>query len=181
MKKKLFFSIPILLFILLALVLGFGLNLKPREIPSALIGKPAPNFSLPALYNDELTFSTSDIKTGNNILVNVFASWCGPCIQEHPLLMELAEKENIIIFGINQKDSKVNAKRWLIKYGNPYKKIGSDFSGRASIEWGIYGVPETFVLDGNGCIQYKHISPLTNKIIKDEILPRLNGKKHKSC
>ena len=166
---------------LLAIFLATGLFLNPREIPSALIGKIIPDFHLPTIDGKPNGLKTQDLKIGKPVVVNIFASWCGPCRIEHPLFMELSKNLGITIYGINHKDNQINAKRWLEVYGNPYKKIGSDFNGLVSIDFGVYGVPETFVIDGNGCVQYKHISVMTKDILTNEIIPRLNGKKLREC
>ncbi len=161
---RLRYLLPAIAFVVVAVGLGVGLTLKPREIPSALIGKPVPEFSLPAVEGRTGGLTTADLKTGSPVLVNVFASWCGPCRVEHPLFMELARTNDVTIYGLN-----------------PYDKTGADLDGRASIDWGVYGVPETFVVDGAGCIQYKHISVLTREVLEEEIMPRLQGQKHVPC
>jgi len=181
LKQNLIFIIPIILFSLLSIFLGIGLFLKPKEIPSALIGKTIPLFNLPPVSEKLNGLKDKDLRLGKPVLVNVFASWCGPCRIEHPLFMELSRNPEIIIYAINHKDNPSNAIRWLDLYGNPYKKIGSDLDGRVSIDFGVYGVPETFVIDGKGCVQYKHISVLTKEILDREIVPRLKGKKHVKC
>ena len=181
MKKNLLLIIPIFIFFLISIFLAIGLFLKPREIPSALIGKNIPTFDLPKITKELNGLTTKDLKSGKPVLVNIFASWCGPCRVEHPLFMELAKNEKITILAINHKDNPSNATKWLNTYGNPYKKIGPDLNGRVSIDFGVYGVPETFVIDGNGCIQYKHISVLTREVLNKEIIPRLNGEKHVKC
>ena len=175
------YLLPGLGFLVLAVGLGVGLTLKPREIPSALIGKPVPEFDLPAVEGRDGGLSSADLRTGMPVLVNVFASWCGPCRQEHPLFMELARTTDFTIFGLNQRDAPDNASRWLEVFGDPYDKTGADLSGRTSIDWGVYGVPETFVVDGSGCIQYKHISVMTRDVLEEEILPRMRGQKHVPC
>ena len=175
------YGIPIGLFLLLSVALGVGLTLKPREIPSALIGKSVPETELPPVRGRILGLSTEDLRIGKPVIVNVFASWCGPCRQEHPLLMEIAQDSGVIIYGINQRDDPEDAEKWLKIFGDPYKRTGADLSGRASIDWGVYGIPETFVVDGSGCIQYKHISVITRDILEKEILPRLQGKKIVPC
>jgi cytochrome c biogenesis protein CcmG/thiol:disulfide interchange protein DsbE len=175
------YLLPGLGFLLLAVGLGVGLTLKPREIPSALIGKPVPEFDLPAVEGRDGRLSSADLRTGTPVLVNVFASWCGPCRQEHPLFMELARTTDFTIFGLNQRDAPDDASRWLEVFGDPYDKTGADLSGRTSIDWGVYGVPETFVVDGSGCIQYKHISVMTRDVLEEEILPRMRGQKHVPC
>lgn len=175
------YLLPALGFLVLAVGLGVGLTLKPREIPSALIGKSVPEFALPAIEGREGGLTTADFRTGTPVLVNVFASWCGPCRQEHPLFMELARTTDFTIYGLNQRDAPDDASRWLETFGDPYDKTGADLDGRTSIDWGVYGVPETFVVDGSGCIQYKHISVMTRDILEDEILPRMRGQKHVPC
>ncbi len=178
---RLRYLLPALGFLVLAVGLGVGLTLKPREIPSALIGKPVPEFSLPAVEGRDGGLSTADLQTGTPVLVNVFASWCGPCRQEHPLFMELAHTTDFKIYGLNQRDAPADASRWLETFGDPYDKTGADLDGRTSIDWGVYGVPETFVVDGSGCIQYKHISVMTRDVLEEEILPRMRGQKHVPC
>jgi len=178
---RLRFVLPIAIFAALAVALAVGLTLKPREIPSALIGKPVPVFDLPAVEGRTAGLSTRDLQTGQPVLVNVFASWCGPCRQEHPLFMELARTTDIPIYGLNQRDTPEDAARWLAAFGDPYDRTGADLTGRVSIDWGVYGVPETFVVDGEGCIQYKHISVMTRDVLEREILPRLRGEKHIPC
>lgn len=167
------FFIPLVAFVVLAVTLGVGLTLKPRDIPSALIGEPVPEFSLPGIPGHEEGLSTADFRKGEVVLVNVFASWCIPCRQEHPIFMELARTGDIKIYGINQRDEIEDAVQWLATFGDPYDLVGSDLNGRAGIEWGVYGVPETFIVDGRGRIIYKHISVVTRKILDEEILPRV--------
>ncbi|MEM9737017.1 MAG: DsbE family thiol:disulfide interchange protein, partial [Pseudomonadota bacterium] len=130
-----------------------------ESLPSTFIGKPAPEFALPPL-NGEAGFSTADLMGPGAKLVNVWASWCGPCRAEHPILMALAA-EGVPIFGINQKDAPQNARAFLAELGDPYQLIGTDRDGRGSIEWGVYGVPETFVINGAGEVIYKHIGPIS--------------------
>ncbi len=175
------FILPMAAFVIVAIALGIGLTLEPREIPSALIGKPVPVFELPPVEGRTSGLSTADLKQGRPVLVNVFASWCGPCRQEHPLFIEIARTTDIPIFGLNQRDEPADAARWLATFGDPYDRTGADLTGRVSIDWGVYGVPETFVVDGQGCIQYKHISVMTREVFDEEILPRLRGEKHVPC
>ena len=165
--------LPVILFVLVSAALGVGLTLDPRIIPSALIDKPVPEFKLPPVGDRTEGLTTDDLKKGNVTIVNVFASWCGPCRIEHPLLMEIANNSEIAIHGINYKDRPRNVINWLHKYGNPYKKIGSDQDGRVSIDWGVYGVPETFVIDQHARIAYKHVGPLSAEDMKQKILPLL--------
>ena len=163
------YVLPLALFAALALMFAVGLGLEPRKVPSALIDKPVPEFALPPLIGDR-GLSNTDLN-GGVALVNVFASWCVPCRQEHPLLAELADKHKITVHGINYKDAPDNARAWLKQLGNPYDRIGADRSGRSSIDWGVYGVPETFVVDRAGRIRYKHIGPLTPEAIEETVLP----------
>lgn len=168
MKFKTF--LPLIIFAVIAVALGVGLTLNPRIIPSALVGKPAPEFALQPVKGRSAGLSTADLKTGEPVLVNVFASWCIPCRVEHPLLMTLA-KEGVTIFGLNQRDPQGG--EWLDEFGDPYKRTGDDRNGRASIEWGVYGVPETFIVTGDGRIACKHIGPIMPQDIVEKIKPAL--------
>lgn len=174
---KLKFVLPIALFVVLAIALGVGLTLNPRDIPSALIGKPAPEFNLQPVQGRTAGLATADLKQGEMVLVNVFASWCVPCREEHPLLMDLARARTVKIYGLNQRDRPEDAERWLAAFGDPYLKTGADLDGRTSIEWGVYGVPETFLVDGKGCILFKHISVLTRKVLERDFLPIMRGER----
>lgn len=161
---------PLLIFAAIAVVLGIGLTLNPREVPSPLIGKPVPTFSLPPVQGRALGLSSTDLK-GEVSLVNVFASWCVACREEHPLLLELKQKGVVPIHGLNYKDRPEDAAKWLDDQGDPYTRTGADISGRVAIDWGVYGVPETFVIDRQGRIAYKQIGPLTPEVLKGTILP----------
>ncbi len=166
------FILPVATFAALAAALGVGLTLNPREIPSALIAKPVPQFTLPGLSGQGDGLKTADLATGKPQLVNVFASWCVPCRIEHPMLMDLARR-GVVVNGINYKDDAGAAGAWLKQDGNPFARIGADKQGRVSIDFGVYGVPETFVISGDGRIAYKHVGPLTEDAIKNKILPLL--------
>ena len=170
---RLKFFIPLAAFAVLAVSLAAGLTLRPRDIPSALIGEPIPEFSLAGIPGHEEGLSTADFHNGEVVLVNVFASWCIPCRQEHPLFMELARTSDIKIFGFNHRDTPEDAVKWLATFGDPYDLVGSDVDGRTGIDWGVYGVPETFIVDGQGNIIYKHISVVTRKDLETKILPRI--------
>ncbi len=163
---------PPVMFAVVALALAVGLTLKPREIPSALIGAPAPTFSLAAVDGSEPGLSNADL-LGHVSIVNVFASWCVPCRAEHPLWMEVAERGEVPIHGLNYKDSREDATEWLETYGNPYTSIGADLTGRVGVDWGVYGVPETFVVDAQGRIQLKFIGPIDRFALENEILPKV--------
>lgn len=173
--------LPLILFTALAGLFLFQLMLggNPQTIPSALINKPAPEFSLPAVDgiardgSPVAGFSREDL-IGKVSVVNIFSSWCGPCRQEHPLLEDLAKIDGFQLLGINYKDKPENARRFLGSLGNPYDLIGADDTGRAAIDWGVYGVPETFIVDEKGVIRYKFIGPLSPASYKDVFLPELN-------
>ena len=164
---------PLALFAVLAVALGFGLTLKPREIPSALIGAPVPEFDLPPVAGRELGLASADLKGGEVALVNVFASWCVACRVEHPLLMALARQAVVPVHGLAYKDRSRNAARWLNQFGDPYRRTGLDLDGRVGIDWGVYGVPETFIVDGRGVIVAKHIGPITQRDLDETILPAI--------
>ncbi|MCX2725036.1 DsbE family thiol:disulfide interchange protein [Roseibium salinum] len=172
--------LPLVVFAALAGLFAFQLTLggDPQQIPSALINKPAPEFALnpvDGVLKDGVQvpgFSRQDLM-GKVSVVNVFASWCVPCRQEHPLLEELAKVDGIQLLGINYKDKPENARRFLGSLGNPYDRIGADDAGRAAIEWGVYGVPETYIVDPEGTIRYKFIGPLAPASYRDTFLPEL--------
>jgi len=163
--------LPLAFFIIVAIALGMGLTLNPRLIPSALIDKPVPEFALPPVDGRSNGLASADLRTGDVAIVNIFASWCGPCRVEHPLLMEVARSGEVPVHGINYKDRPRNAVAWLSRFGDPYTRIGSDRDGRVSIDWGVYGVPETFIIDGNGRIAYKHVGPMMAEDMRHKILP----------
>lgn len=162
--------IPVILFLGLAIALGLGLSRNPQEIPSALIDKPIPAFTLPPVQGRTLGLASADLG-GEISLVNVFASWCVACRAEHPLLMRLEADRAVPIHGLNYKDAPADAARWLDTLGDPYTRTGSDRDGRVAIDWGVYGVPETFVVSAGGRIAYKHIGPLTEKALDEIVLP----------
>jgi cytochrome c biogenesis protein CcmG, thiol:disulfide interchange protein DsbE len=154
--------LPVTVFAGLALVFWWGLYGNPTEIPSALIGKPAPAFTLEPIAGLTLPgLNSAELSQGKVTVVNIWASWCVPCRQEHLMLMELSERQDIRLAGINNKDEPDNARRFLGTLGNPFAAIGADTKGRVTIDWGSYGVPETFVVDGQGVIRFKWIGPLT--------------------
>jgi len=169
--------IPLLVFVVMAVFLGIGLTMNPRDIPSPLIGKPVPEFTLPAVKGRTLGLASADLR-GQVSIVNVFASWCVACREEHPILMGLSQKGIVPIHGLNYKDKPDDAQAWLDQLGDPYTRTGADISGRVAIDWGVYGVPETFVIDREGRIAYKHIGPVTPEALRDTILP-LIGKLQK--
>ena len=171
-KSRLRFLIPLAIFIVLAGFLFRGLFLNPREVPSPLIGKPAPQFSLAQLHQEDQMFAPQQMQ-GQVWLLNVWASWCVACRQEHPLLVELARGKAVPIVGLNYKDKPDEAKGWLAKLGDPYDLSVKDRDGRVGIEYGVYGVPETFLIDKNGVIRLKQIGPITEEVWTKKMLPMI--------
>ena len=169
-KSPLRFILPLAIFVVLAAFLFVGLGLNPREVPSPFIGKPAPSFQLTQLARPEQTFSPKQMQ-GEVWLLNVWASWCVACRIEHPLLVDLAKKNVIPIVGLNYKDKRDAALGWLGQLGDPYQLSVADTDGRVGIEYGVYGVPETFVIDKAGVIRFKQIGPITEDAWRDKILP----------
>jgi len=167
-NKKLF--VPLAVFLVLLGFLFVGLFLDPREVPSPLIGKPAPQFTLSELREPGRTFGTSDMK-GEVWLLNVWASWCAACREEHPLLVRLGASGIVPIVGLNYKDEPAAGIRWLAQHGDPYQLSVVDRDGRVGIDYGVYGVPETFVVDRQGIIRYKQIGPITDEALQQRILP----------
>jgi cytochrome c biogenesis protein CcmG, thiol:disulfide interchange protein DsbE len=165
---------PLIGFVLLAALLAVGLKLKPREVPSPFIGKAAPEFKLPHLGHPGRTLRPADM-LGRVWLLNVWASWCAPCRDEHPLLVALAREHKLAIVGLNYKDDPRNAQEWLIRLGDPYHASLIDRDGRAGIDWGVYGVPETFVIDAAGIVRFRHAGPLTPEIWTQQLQPLLLG------
>jgi cytochrome c biogenesis protein CcmG/thiol:disulfide interchange protein DsbE len=169
MRRVWLYLLPAALFALFAVAFYAYLGTDTAVLPSALLDKPAPEFTLPSLAGDAAGLSSADL-TGKVSLVNIFASWCAPCRAEHPVLNALAQSKRVAIYGINSKDKPEAARAWLAELGNPYARIGVD-DGRVGIEWGVYGVPETFVVDRQGRVRYKHVGPLTEADIDRKILP----------
>ena len=161
---------PLIIFIVLSIFLWAGLSLKPAEVPSPFIGKPAPSFDLTQLHERDKHF-TRDEMLGKVWLLNVWASWCVACREEHPLLVELSRAGIVEIYGLNYKDKVEDATRWLSQLGNPYVLTAVDRDGRAGIDYGVYGVPETFVIDKNGIIAHKVIGPVTPDNLRACVLP----------
>ena len=171
MKKR--YLLPLVVFVVLIGFFAAGLQLKPREVPSPLIGKPAPGFSLPVLDAPDKRFSGHELK-GEVWLLNVWASWCAACLTEHHLLVELSKSGRIRMYGLNYKDKREDALAWLRRHGNPYAVSLSDTDGLVGIDFGVYGVPETFVIDRQGTIRLKHIGPITPEVLRDTILPMID-------
>lgn len=173
-------ALPFLVFAILAGLFWYALyGGDPSRLPSALIGKPVPEFTLPPIEGlladgaPVAGFGSADLAQDEPTVVNVFASWCTECQVEHPLLMALSKEPGVRLFGIDYKDDAASARRFLGRHGNPYARVGADASGRTAIDFGVYGVPETYVVTGDGKIAHRHVGPLTEATIKDKILPLL--------
>ncbi len=164
------FALPLLVFVVVVGFLGAGLGLDPRKIPSPLIGKPVPEFDLPPVKGRTLGLASRDLK-GEVSLVNVFASWCVSCREEHPVFMDLRKRGVVPVHGLNYKDKPDDAAGWLAEMGDPYTRTGADLDGRVAIDWGVYGVPETLVVGRDGRIAYKHIGPITPQILREKLMP----------
>jgi cytochrome c biogenesis protein CcmG/thiol:disulfide interchange protein DsbE len=164
------YLLPLGILVALVVLLGVGLGLNPRLVPSPLVGKPTPEFSLPRLRVPEETLSREDL-TGKVSLFNVWATWCVGCREEHPVLVHIAEQEGLPIYGLNYKDKRPEAIQWLQRFGDPYVASGFDADGRVGIDLGVYGLPETFVVDDKGMIVYKHIGPVSVQIWQEKMLP----------
>jgi cytochrome c biogenesis protein CcmG/thiol:disulfide interchange protein DsbE len=164
------FLLPLGIFAALVALLAAGLTLNPREVPSPLIGKPAPAFELPLLQQSGKSFSPREMQ-GKVWVLNVWASWCAACREEHPVLADFAKSGAAPLYGLNYKDKREDAIAWLGRYGDPYAASIVDVDGRVGIDYGVYGVPETYVIDKAGVIRYKRIGPVTPAILKDKIVP----------
>lgn len=169
-RRRLIYAVPVLGFVGVAAAFAWGLGRDPRLLPSALIGKSVPKFSLPPVQGRRLGLSSDDL-LGEVSLVNVFASWCVACRLEHPIFMRLNQEKVVPIHGINYKDQPEDAANWLDTLGDPYTRTGADRDGRVAIDWGVYGVPETFVVGPGGRIAYKQVGPVTEQALEQTILP----------
>lgn len=169
-RRHLLYAAPLAGFAGLAVAFAWGLTRNPQQLPSALIGKPVPIFHLPPVRGRKLGLSSADLK-GEVSLVNVFASWCVACRAEHPLFLQLASRRVVPIHGLNYKDAPQDAAEWLDTLGDPYTRTGADRSGRVAIDWGVTGVPETFVIGADGVIAYKQVGPVTQQALDETILP----------
>jgi cytochrome c biogenesis protein CcmG/thiol:disulfide interchange protein DsbE len=168
--KSLKFGIPLVVFLLLAGFFALGLTHDPRELPSPFIGKTAPAFRLEQLHDAKLAFNPEEMK-GKVWLLNVWASWCVSCRVEHPLLVEMSKRLRVPIVGLNYKDRREDGIDWLAKFGNPYMLSAWDNDGRVGIDYGVYGVPETYLIDKQGVVRYKQVGPITPEALEKEILP----------
>ncbi len=181
-RTRTWVAVPVVIFAALAALFAFALKTSdPSKLPSTLLGKPVPDTAFAAI--DGLTtngtpvggFSRVDLAKGEVSIVNFWASWCSPCVEEHPILMALKEQAGVPIYGVNYKDQAEGARRFLGRYGNPFSRVGVDPQGRGAIEWGVYGMPETFVVDGKGLIAYKHVGPLTPESLTTRIVPAIEA------
>ena len=171
---------PFIIFVVIAGLFAFALTTgDPSKLPSALIGKPVPPTDFPPLEglveNGKPVpgFGSADLARGEVSVVNFWASWCVPCVEEHPLLIELKERTGAPLYGVNHKDQPTNGRRFLGRYGNPFTAVGTDRTGRGAIEWGVYGMPETFVINGRGEIAYKHVGPISKESLERQLLPAI--------
>ncbi|MCC6142045.1 MAG: DsbE family thiol:disulfide interchange protein [Nitrospira sp.] len=164
------FLLPLAIFVVMVGFLAVGLTLNPREVPSPLVGKAAPDFSLPQLHESDKVFSPKEM-AGQVWLLNFWASWCNGCKEEHPVLMQLAKSGAAPIYGVDYKDTREEALAWLQQWGNPYRLVAVDGAGRIGINYGVYGVPETYVIDKAGKIRYKQIGPVDQDVLDQKILP----------
>jgi len=164
------YLLPLALFLGLVALLATGLYRDPRLVPSPFIGKPAPALDLPSLKNEGKRLTNDDLR-GRVQLVNVWASWCAACREEHEVLLRLAQEKKIPLLGFDYKDRREDALAWLEGLGDPYDEIAFDADGRAGIEWGVYGVPETFLVDAQGVVRYKHVGPLTWETVEEKLMP----------
>jgi len=183
-RRSLTVIAPVIIFASVAVLFFFALQKgDPSKLPSAHIGRPAPMVNLPPVPGliangvDVPGFVTSSIGQGKPAVVNFFASWCLPCVEEHPQLVDLVRRTGVALIGINNKDQPANAIRFLSRYGNPYVAVGGDTNGRAAIEWGVYGMPETFIVDGGGTVVFKHVGPISSEILELKVLPALEKAK----
>ncbi len=173
-RRRLLFMLPALAFGGVAAALVAGLGRDPRVVPSALVGRPVPRFALPPVQGRTLGLS-SDNLVGEVALVNVFASWCTACLEEHPIFMRLRRERVVPVHGLNYKDAPADAAAWLDKHGDPYRRTGADRDGRVGIEWGVYGVPETYVIGRDGRIHHRQVGPLSEEIVTKTLMPLIEG------
>ena len=168
------FIVPFGLFALLGVFLYVGLHRDPSYVPSPLIGKPAPDFTLPSLQDPAYPVSSKDL-AGRPWVLNVWGTWCAGCRQEHPVLLQIARSTSVPIIGLDWKDDATEAQRWLAELGNPYAAVAFDSEGRVAIDWGVYGAPETFLIGADGKVLYKHIAPMTLEVWAKELEPRIQA------
>jgi cytochrome c biogenesis protein CcmG, thiol:disulfide interchange protein DsbE len=170
--RKVSLTIIFVIFLTLLALFGFALTRDPSLVSSPLIGKPVPDFSLPLLSDSQKNIGNIDLR-GSVYLLNVWASWCAACRVEHPLLMQLSEQMVLPIYGLNYRDARENAQTWLERYGNPYEAVAFDEQGKTGLDLGVYGAPETYLVDRNGVIAYKHIGPITEEVWQEKLQPKI--------
>jgi cytochrome c biogenesis protein CcmG/thiol:disulfide interchange protein DsbE len=168
------FIVPFGLFLLLGVFLYVGLQRDPSYVPSPLIGKPAPEFTLPSLQDSTYPVSSKEL-LGRPWVLNVWGTWCGGCREEHETLLAIAKQDTVPLVGLNWKDDNAAAQRWLLELGNPYAVVAEDREGRVAIDWGVYGAPETFLIGPDGIVIYKHIAPMTMEVWMKEFMPRIEA------
>ena len=172
MSNRMVYLVPLSVFLVMAVYFAVGLTKDSKVLPSALIDKPVPEFSLPPIEGGPgKGFSSADLRAGSVSVINVFASWCVPCRIEHPQITRLAGLKVAALYGLNFKDMPKDALKWLKQLGDPYAAHGADIQGRVAIDWGVYGIPETFIIDNSGIIRYKFVGPITARRLDREILP----------
>lgn len=187
-RRSFLMFVPVLVFLGIAAMFGYALTgSDPSKLPSALIGKPAPVINLTSMAGLEANgqpvpgFVTADLKRGDVVVVNFWASWCVPCVQEHPLLTQLKNLTDVRLVGINHRDPAPGGLRFLQRLGNPFDAVGVDPTGRDAIDWGVYGMPETFVIDGRGRIAHKHVGPITPELLRSKIIPAIAAARAQSA
>jgi cytochrome c biogenesis protein CcmG/thiol:disulfide interchange protein DsbE len=187
-KSNLIRLVPVGIFVAVAAVLAYGLTMgDPSRLPSTLIGKTVPASEFPAVVDLEADgtpvpgFTNTDLAKGKPTIVNFWASWCAQCVDEHPLIERLALETGVDVYGVNYKDTNDAARRYLGRYGNPYSAVGTDAAGRNAINWGVYGMPETFIIDGNGMIVFKQVGPISEDAIKSKLMPAIAEAKARSA
>ncbi len=174
MRPYLRYLLPLVIFSVLVGFFAVGLKLNPREVPSPLVNKPAPAFNLPLLGNTDKTFSPEQMR-GQVWMLNVWASWCDACRDEHPVLMAISRQGTLAVVGLNYKDTDIEAVAVLKNSGNPYQFVAVDSNGRTGIDYGVYGVPESYIIDKQGIIRYKQIGPMTLAVLREKIMPLVKG------
>lgn len=176
MSRPYWTFLPLVLFIFVLIFFWRGLSLDPHHLPSARLGKPLPTFQIPMLYDSKAVF-TPEILKGKTVLLNVWASWCEACVEEQLFLLQLS-RQGTLIYGLNYKDNNELARKWLAEWGNPYKMVAEDTQGKVAIDLGVYGAPETFLIDSVGIIRYRHVGPLNATVWETEFVPRIQQMEH---
>jgi cytochrome c biogenesis protein CcmG/thiol:disulfide interchange protein DsbE len=179
MSNRLLYTLPLLTVVIMAGFFGWSLvsGRDPASIGSVMVNRPAPELAAPALFADGKLLTADLLKTGKPVLVNFFASWCAPCLAEHPLMMRLKQREGVTIIGIAWKNKPEEARAWLAKLGDPFAAVGTDYDGRLSLDWGLSGVPETYLIDAKGVVRLHYHAPITERDLNETILPMLKAGK----